>query len=109
MSHEALISIMTVLCFYGKKTLFVDFCTETLRTSSNRCISNWSFFSGKEKVNKYENESMVFIYKMIVGSLLLQAQKAVKSSNYLFWTGFSTQNTPVADSQAARGQGDRLT
>ena len=53
-------------CFFlkDKKTLFVDFRTETLRTKLERVhfgsgIETRVFFSGKKKVNHYENESTV--------------------------------------------------
>jgi hypothetical protein len=53
---------MTVFIFKDKKTLFVDFRTETLRTKLERVhfgsgIETRVFFSGKKKVNHYENES----------------------------------------------------
>ncbi len=58
-----LIFIMTAFCFKDKKTLFVDFRTETLRTKLERVhfgsgIETRVFFCGKKKINHYENESM---------------------------------------------------
>ncbi len=65
-----LIFIMTDLFLSVKKHVFVHFRTETLRTKLEPVhfrsgIESWVFFSGKKKVNHYENESMyVFMYKL---------------------------------------------
>jgi hypothetical protein len=62
-----LIFINDYFFFKDKKTLFVDFRTETLRTKLERVhfgsgIETRVFFSWKKKINHYENESMYRSY-----------------------------------------------
>jgi hypothetical protein len=66
-SKSTLIFIMTDLLFSVKKRIFVHFHTETLRTKLEPVhfrsgIESQVCFSGKKKVNHYENESTVYSF-----------------------------------------------
>ncbi len=82
--------VSVYLCMYVcmLETAFVDFCTETLRTSSNRCISDPEvFFSGKKvesfsemqlesflsgkKTNHYASESIFVCICMHIGEIIM--------------------------------------